>query len=268
VLELAETPAAEAKPDRGRVDPVPFETEIVLDTVSYGHGGSVFALRDIDLIIPRGACIGLTGPTGSGKSTLIDLLIGLLEPDAGEIRIDGRRLDLDSRVGWQARIAHVPQSIHLADDTIAANIAFGDRDVDETRVQSAAAAACLDGFIAELPEGYGTRVGERGILLSGGQRQRLGIARALYKATPVLILDEATSALDEDTEREVMRSVLSMRDQLTIVIVAHRLSTLANCDRILRLEKGRLVEGLSAGGSNGARLVTVSLDQESVPKKQ
>jgi ATP-binding cassette subfamily B protein len=168
--------------------------------------------------------------------------MGLLAPTSGAIRIDGTELSPATRASWQAQIAHVPQSIYLMDDSIAANIAFGvpPGEVDAARVAAAAEAARLGAFLAELPEGMATRVGERGIRLSGGQRQRIGLARALYKGAQVLILDEATSALDDRTEAEVMESLMGLGRTITLIMVAHRRSTLAGCDRILSVEGGRV----------------------------
>jgi ATP-binding cassette, subfamily B, bacterial PglK len=220
---------------------LPFERSIRLRSVAFGHPDGSFALADIGFEIARGERIGVAGPTGSGKSTLLDLVMGLLEPDSGEILIDGTPLDAGTRGRWRAQIAHVPQSVYLADESIAANIAFGiaPAAVDHERVRSAAAIAQLDGFVTGLPQGYETRVGERGIRLSGGQRQRVGIARALYKQAPVLILDEATSALDDATEAAVLDALMALGG-ITVVMIAHRMSTLAGCDRIIRLEEGRL----------------------------
>ncbi len=199
-------------------------------------------LHDIDFTIRKGERIGIAGTTGSGKSTLMDLLLGLLQPTDGVILIDGRPLDDDLRAGWQAEIAHVPQAIYLADDTLAANIAFGipDDEVDLERVTEAARSAGIADFIATLPDGYGATTGERGIRLSGGQRQRIGIARALYKRASVLVFDEATSALDTRTEQGIMGSVAALASDMTIIMIAHRLTTLKDCDRIIHLEHGRI----------------------------
>ena len=215
---------------------------------SYRTGGKV--LHDIDFIIRRGERIGIAGTTGSGKSTLMDLLLGLLEPSNGTILIDGRRLDDSTRAGWQSEIAHVPQAIYLADDTLAANIAFGvpSAEIDTARIVEAAASAGIGEFIAQLPDGYSTKTGERGIRLSGGQRQRIGIARALYKRASVLVFDEATSALDTRTEEGVMASVAGLAKDITIIMIAHRLTTLKDCDRVIHLEHGlieRVVEKVS-----------------------
>ena len=207
---------------------------------SYPSGGVV--LRDISFTIAKGERIGIAGTTGSGKSTLMDLLLGLLDPTEGEIRIDGRRLDDAARAAWQAEIAHVPQVIYLADDTLAANIAFGVSpvEIDQDRVATAARSAGIADFIDRLAQGYQTRTGERGVRLSGGQRQRIGIARALYKRASVLVFDEATSALDTRTEDGVMASVAKLGKDMTIIMIAHRLTTLKDCDRVIHLEHGRI----------------------------
>jgi len=205
-------------------------------------------LRGLEIEIRRGERIGLIGSTGSGKSTTVDLLMGLLAPTAGRVLVDG--MDLhdpehpERLAAWRAAIAHVPQSIYLADSSIAPNIAFGvPRDqIDLARVLQAAAQAQIASFIEASPEGYGSFVGERGIRLSGGQRQRIGIARALYKQARVLVFDEATSALDNSTEEAVMESIEGLSRNLTLVMIAHRLSTVQRCDRIIRLEHGTVVD--------------------------
>ncbi len=241
VIALMATPIAVSSGPT-TASPLPLATEIVFDAVSFSYETDREALSALSVRIPHGARVGIWGPTGGGKSTFLDLLMGLLAPTQGEIRIDDRPLDDVSRAAWQGQIAHVPQSIYLADASIAANIAFGlaHSAIDEARVRAAARSACLEDFIAGLPHGFETRVGERGTLLSGGQRQRIGIARALYKAAPVLILDEATSALDDETEAAVIASVMAAGPQLTIIMVAHRQSALAGCNFRMRLVDGRL----------------------------
>jgi len=221
-----------------------FKQGLAIDRVGYRYAeGSRPALIDISLTIPHGARVGIAGKTGSGKSTLMDILIGLLEPTSGEIRVDGVTLTVANRHAWQRHIAHVPQAIFLADASIAENIAFGVRpaEIDHARVRRAAEQAELTEVIEALPKGYETRVGERGIQLSGGQRQRIGIARALYKQASVLVFDEATSALDNETEAAVMQAIERLDRGLTILIIAHRLSTLEGCDMLVRLEGGRAV---------------------------
>lgn len=243
VIEMMEAPVPERPP--AAAAPLPFEQAIEFDRVGFRHDGGRFALADVSLRIAAGEHVGVAGPTGGGKSTLLDLLMGLLEPDEGEIRVDGRPLGPAARHAWQAGLAHVPQSIYLADDTIAANIAFPRPadELDDERLAVAIGAAQLESFLAGLPEGLGTRVGERGVRLSGGQRQRIGLARALYRRPRLLILDEATSALDQETEAAVLAALDSLRDGLTLVTVAHRASTLAVCDRLIRVEGGRVTEG-------------------------
>jgi ABC-type multidrug transport system fused ATPase/permease subunit len=200
------------------------------------------AVKDIDLTIPQGAMVGFIGSSGSGKSTLMDLMLGLLAPTRGSILVGGSDIRTDMR-GWQRQVGYVPQSIFLTDDSLLKNVAFGvpEHDIDLARVEQAIAAARLSDFVATLPEGLNTTVGERGVRLSGGQRQRIGIARALYADPPVLVLDEATSALDGPTEREVMDAVLTLHGTKTIIIVAHRLSTVESCDVIWKLDDGRVV---------------------------
>lgn len=199
-------------------------------------------LRGVTFAIPRGSQIGVVGKTGSGKSTLIDLLMGLLEPTTGVIRIGPDRLTRSNVHDWHRRIAHVPQAIYLADTTIAENIAFGidTSEIDMDRVKKAAQAAQLASYIESLPEKYRALVGERGVRLSGGQRQRIGIARALYKQAEVLVLDEATSALDNETELAVIESIRAMPGDITVIMVAHRLTTLRQCDFICRVTKGQV----------------------------
>ena len=246
VLDVVETLRIAAPPPLPAPDPLPFTGAIVLDRVGFAYeAGRGPALHDIRLEIRKGMRVGIAGRTGSGKSTLMDLVIGLVEPGTGEIRIDGVVLDATNRGAWQRNIAHVPQFIYLSDASIAENIAFGvrRREIDAERLRRAAGQAELAEVIAALPEGYDTRIGERGIQLSGGQRQRIGIARALYKNANVLVFDEATSALDTDTEAAVMAAIGRLDRDLTILMIAHRLSTLADCDMVVRLEEGRIVSG-------------------------
>ena len=243
IVTLLHAPVVASERRRPGAPVVPFCTDIVFDRVGFRYPGRDPVLHDIDLNIARGARIGLSGTTGSGKSTFLDLFMALLDPAQGQIRIDGRPLDDASRADWQAQIAHVPQSIYLADSSIAANIAFGEEEagIDLDRVREAARHAQLDDFIERLPEGYATLVGERGVRISGGQRQRIAIARALYKQANVLIFDEATGQLDQKTEKAVMDAIAAMGRDITMLIVAHRPSALAGCDRVVRIENGRIV---------------------------
>jgi ATP-binding cassette subfamily B protein len=221
--------------------PIEFAKDIALDNISFSYpSGAQPILQDLSLTITKGSRIGFIGETGSGKSTLLDIVMGLLQPSTGSLKIDGAIVDAQNLRAWQKHVAHVPQSIFLTDGTIAENIAFGlplDQ-IDELRVQQAAEQAQIHDIIEKLPNGYQTMVGERGVRLSGGQRQRLGIARAIYKQADVIIFDEATSALDNDTEKAVMEAVDQLSNKLTILIIAHRLSTLKNCSSIVRLDKG------------------------------
>jgi len=183
------------------------------------------------------------GSTGSGKTTMIDLLLGLLEPEKGFLRVDGVAINKLNRAQWQRKLGYVPQQIFLTDDTIAANIAFGvdSSEIDMVAVERAAKIANLHNFIAnDLPLGYKTTVGERGVRLSGGQRQRIGISRALYHSPEVLILDEATSALDNVTEQAVIEAIKNLKNEITIILIAHRLSTVSECDCIYLLNKGEI----------------------------
>ncbi|MBV5287146.1 MAG: ABC transporter ATP-binding protein [Methyloversatilis discipulorum] len=222
----------------------PFNRGIRIDALSYRYPGALVpALDRLSLDIHAGETLGIVGSSGSGKSTLVDLLLGLLNPDVGRIEADGRDIRDDLR-GWRSQIGYVPQSIYLTDDSLRRNVAFGvpDAQIDDAAVARALAFAQLDAFVAAQPEGVHTFVGERGVRLSGGQRQRIGIARALYHDPPILVLDEATSALDVATEAEVMKAVAALQGRKTIVIVAHRLSTVEQCDRLCRLEAGRVVQ--------------------------
>jgi ABC-type multidrug transport system fused ATPase/permease subunit len=222
--------------------PLPFVRDIALKNVSFRYSGNHEpSLRALNLKVRKGAKVGIVGETGSGKSTLTDLLMGLLEPTGGTIEIDGRPLDRTTRAAWQAEIAHVPQAIFLSDSTIAENIAFGIEPaaIDRRRLERAAEQAALGKFVRSLPDGYDTLVGERGIRLSGGERQRIGIARALYKRADVIFFDEATSALDVETERAVINSIRDLDPDLTVFIVAHRLTAVEHCDIVVTLRSGQ-----------------------------
>lgn len=241
ILDVLDQPVD--RPDRAAT-PLPFERAIDLRGVTFAYGSAGRVLSDVSITIPKGARIGLVGRTGSGKSTILDTLMGLLQPQEGVLAIDGVPLEgAQDRFRWQANINHVPQAIFLSDDTLAANIAFGQEDdeIDMDRVRAAARAAHAAEFIEALPDGYASTVGERGTRLSGGQRQRIGLARALYARRPLLVLDEATSALDSATEDQVMEAIRALDADLTVIIVAHRLSTLRHCSKVIRLDGGRVI---------------------------
>jgi ATP-binding cassette subfamily B protein len=223
--------------------PLPFREAIVVQDLHFRYSPTTpWVLRGLQLRIPRGSRVGFIGATGSGKSTLIDILMGLLSPVQGQVLVDGQPVFPDHTRGWQAHLAHVPQAIYLADVSIAENIAFGVPvdQIDRARVREAARQAQIADAIESWTEGYDTLVGERGVRLSGGQRQRVGIARALYKRADVIVFDEATSALDNQTEAAVMEAIEGLHSDLTLLIVAHRLTTLRGCDLIVELEQGRI----------------------------
>lgn len=228
-------------PAQGDLD---FRNAIALENVSFRYPGTERdALADVSLTIRRGEAIGFVGPTGSGKTTLVDVVLGLLSPTSGRLTVDG--VDVTGRErAWQRHVGYVPQDVYLTDDTIRRNVAFGvaPEDIDEAAVRRAVEAAQADEFVDRLPDGLGTLVGERGIRLSGGQRQRLGIARALYHDPAVLVLDEATSALDHETEQAVMEAVDGLRGSRTILMIAHRLTTVQGCHRIVTVRDGRCEE--------------------------
>jgi ABC-type multidrug transport system fused ATPase/permease subunit len=222
------------------------QREIRLNEISYRYAPErTWALQGVSLRIPARSTVGLVGANGSGKSTLLDVLAGLLVPSAGTVEVDGCELDASTRAAWQGQLACVPQQIFLLDASIAENIALGvaPQEVDQVRLREAARLAQLEDFIATLPAGYHQRVGERGLALSGGQRQRLGIARALYRQAAVLLLDEPTNSLDGLSERELVYTLGRLRGRCTIVLIAHRMSTVRACDLIFELADGRLCAG-------------------------
>ena len=230
--------------DRPASQPMHFERSIAVEDVTCRYpGADRDALEGVSFTIRPGTSVGIIGGSGAGKSTLVDVILGLITPRRGRVTVDGVDIAADVRA-WQRLIGYVPQSIYLCDDTLRRNVAFGvtDEHFDQTAFDRAIRAARLDDFVATLPDGERTIVGERGVRLSGGQRQRIGIARALYHDPTVLVLDEATSALDTDTEREVMQAVNALHGTKTLIIIAHRLSTVSACDTIYRLERGRVVK--------------------------
>ena len=223
---------------RDRVQAIPFKETVTLENISYRYPGTeVDILKNPSLEIPIGHSIGLVGPSGAGKSTAVDILLGLLRPQQGRILVDGRVDIADNLEGWYADIGYVPQMMFMLDDTIRNNIAYGipEDEIDEDRVWHVLKEAQLDEFVRGLPDGLDTGIGERGVRISGGQRQRIGIARALYSDPQIVIFDEATSALDNDTEKAIMEAIERLHGRKTLIIVAHRLSTIAGCDAVYRV---------------------------------
>jgi ABC-type multidrug transport system fused ATPase/permease subunit len=231
-------------PTGNRADAPTLSESLSLVSVSYRYpGASTDSVSDLTLSIPANQTVAFVGPSGAGKSTTADILLGLLEPTSGTVAIDGEPMTAARMRAWRGRIGYVPQSIFLVDGSVAQNIAFAipDEHIDHSAVERAARLANLHDFIVkELPYGYSTEVGERGVRLSGGQRQRIGIARALYYDPVLLVMDEATSALDTLTEHAVMDAVRTLSHRKTIILIAHRLSTVRECDCIYVLERGRL----------------------------
>ena len=228
----------------GRFVKAKFQEQIELKNVSFTYkDASKPALSRVDLVIQQGESIGIVGPSGAGKSTLVDVIIGLVRPSNGHMLIDRLKVD-DLIEPWQKHIGYVPQDIYLMDDTLARNIAFsiGDETPDLNRVRKAISMAQLDDLILTLPDGLDTMLGERGIRLSGGQRQRIAIARALYGHPDVLVFDEATAALDNESENEITMAIRDLSGKKTLLIIAHRLSTVRGCDRIVLMGDGRICD--------------------------
>lgn len=223
-----------------------FENDIKLENIKFKYpGSSKYAIDDLSLKIKHNTMVGIAGVSGSGKSTLVDIILGLLVPENGTIKVDNLNLNISCQKSWKNIVGYVPQNIFLNDESLMKNIAFGipENLIDEQKVIRAAIVAKLHDFIlSDLPDRYNTNVGDRGIRLSGGQKQRIGIARALYNDPKVLILDEATSALDSITESAVMDAVMELSKSITIIIIAHRLSTLRNCDNIYIMDKGKIID--------------------------
>lgn len=228
-----------------REAPLPVRTGIELSDIRYRYpGAGTDTIHGIEMLIPAGSRAGLVGSTGAGKTTMVDIMLGLLKPYQGTMRVDGVPIDSENMRAWRSTIGYVPQHIYLTDGSIRENIAFGvpEEQIDDRQVRQAAVLAQMADFVeTELPRAYDTEIGERGVRLSGGQRQRIGIARALYHNPSVLILDEATSALDNQTESAVMLAVEALAGAKTVILIAHRLSTVERCDQIYMLENGRLV---------------------------
>jgi len=241
-LKLLEQPFPEHK-GKALPQPIPFNHSIELEKIAFRYCQQTpWVLQGIDLSINKGSHVGFIGTTGSGKSTLIDIVMGLLMPNEGSLKIDGQVITTGNHRAWQLHIAHVPQSIFLADTTITENIAIGTplKDINMERVRDAAEKAQITDMIESLDEKYNSKVGEHGVWLSGGQRQRIGIARALYKQADVIVFDEATSALDADTEGAVMEAINNISGDITVLIIAHRLTTLKGCNQVVELDNGKI----------------------------
>lgn len=250
VLELLEQPLPEFANNRSLITPIDFKKNITLKNISFSYNkADKYILKKINIDIKKGSRIGFVGTTGSGKSTLLDIIMALLTPDEGSIEVDGVPIDSFNPRAWRSHIAHVPQAIYLADTTIVENIAFGVQadQIDFDRVVRASELAQISETINKMPDQYQTIVGERGTRLSGGQRQRIGIARALYKNADVIIFDEATSALDSETEQAVIDAINSLSAELTILIIAHRITSVKDCSVIYRVENGTLFEDYGSG---------------------
>jgi ABC-type multidrug transport system fused ATPase/permease subunit len=229
--------------------------EIRVEGVTFTHDGREDpAVKDVSFSVPAGSAVALVGASGAGKSTIVDIMLGLYSPSSGRVTANGT--DIRTILPeWQQSLGLVPQEVYLLDDDLRANIAFGEPDdqIDETRLAQAIAGAQLEELVASLPEGLETFVGERGVRLSGGQRQRIGIARALYTRPRLLILDEATSALDNETERRISETIHALHGSVTIIIVAHRLSTVRDCDQVVLLDGGEVA---AVGGFEELQLVS------------
>jgi ABC-type multidrug transport system fused ATPase/permease subunit len=231
--------------DQQLAEPVahaPLEPRVMVRDLSFSYDGRRRVLRNVDLDVYPGESVALIGSSGAGKSTMVDVLLGLLDPVGGEVHVGGHELSTVRRA-WQRSVAYVPQSIALLDATVQDNVIFGYDDGEEDRIWLALESAQLAEVVASLPDGLDTRVGERGVLLSGGQRQRLGIARALYRGPSLLVLDEATSALDNETEAQFTEVLAGLRGKLTTVAIAHRLSTVRDVDRVYFFSRGRATAG-------------------------
>lgn len=247
VLQLLDQPLPDYA-NQSFIMPIPFENSLELKNISFRYQEDMpWVLKNINLTINKGECVGFIGETGSGKSTLLDIIMGLLYTTEGALIVDKEAINKKNRRSWQVHISHVPQNIYLSDASIEENIAFGiPKDIiDHQQVKKVAEKAQISNLIEEWKDGYQTFVGERGVRLSGGQRQRIGIARALYKESDVLIFDEATSSLDNDTEREVMKAIEGLGKELTVLIIAHRLTTLKGCDKIIKIDKNNKLQILT-----------------------
>jgi ATP-binding cassette subfamily C protein len=239
-IALRQHPSEDKKPRTA----FSYTRNIRLEKLSYSYPQTNQNVIDgVDLVIERGQSVAFVGASGAGKTTLVDLVLGLLEPTSGDIRVDGREIH-DDLYGWQSLIGYIPQDTYVTDDTLRRNIALGrtDAEIDHVQIERVLRLAQLSAFVEDLPQGLETDVGERGARLSGGQRQRIGIARALYHDPDVLVMDEATSALDGETEKEITTAINQLSGKQTLIIIAHRLSTVRHCDVIVLLEAGRIVD--------------------------
>ncbi len=233
---------ASPSPDRDRSPAFPFERSLVLQHLTYRYPSMPQpAVDDVSLEIQRGHWIAFIGPTGAGKTTLVDLMLGLFVPTAGRILVDGRDLH-DDVAGWQRNIGYVPQDVYMMDDTVRSNVALGlpDQEIDDERVWHALHAAQVDKLVRSLPGGLNAMIGQRGDRLSGGERQRLGLARALFRDPQVLVVDEGTANLDNETEAAIVHTLAGLRGEKTIIVIAHRLPLVRNCDRVYLLRQGRV----------------------------
>jgi ABC-type multidrug transport system fused ATPase/permease subunit len=243
--DLKKLNVSETKKALSNCKPISLEKLISLKNISFTYPGSTrLIIKNLNLNISANTTVGIIGSTGSGKTTTIDIMLGLLEAQKGKLEVDGQEITNFNLKSWQKSIGYVPQYIYLSDDTIASNIAFGidTKSIDYNQIKKVAKIANLHDFVEkELPEKYQTIIGERGTRLSGGQRQRIGIARALYGKPKVLILDEATSSLDNETEKVVIDAIDNLDKKITIIMIAHRLNTIKKCDVIFKLDKGNLI---------------------------
>jgi len=221
---------------------IKFEKDIRVDNMSFKYPDSEKnVISDVDILIPKNKSVAFIGPSGAGKTTLADIILGILYPQKGGIKVDGVGISGNSKA-WKEKLGYIPQAIFLTDDTIKRNIAYGidDAEIDEKRIQEVINEAQLREYVDSLPDGIETEIGERGVRLSGGQRQRIGIARALYSNPEILVLDEATSALDTETETAVMEAINHLSGKKTMIIIAHRLSTIENCDIVFEIKDGKV----------------------------
>lgn len=243
-LKELEGASREFVEDRSKQKKMTLQQRIDAKDISYRYPGSdEFALRDVSFSIAKGKAVAFVGSSGAGKTTMVDMLLGLLTPESGDVSIDGESI-FSNLSAWQKNIGYIPQSIYLSDETLRSNIAFGlpEKSIEDDKVIRALDLAQLSDLIKTLPDGLDTILGENGTRLSGGQRQRVGIARALYHDPEVLVMDEATSALDNITEKQITNAIETLKGDRTIIIIAHRLTTVMNCSKLYLMEQGRIIE--------------------------